>query len=391
MLFQEGDLFVARLDGVTGNPVWSKHYSGPLLQFVRGFGISPQGNVVFGGQFFGAASFGGGIFNGGNNGWGDGFVAAIDASGSYLWSKHIDGMTANVSDVAVDAAGNVVIAGLFTGTLNLGSGVTLTSPSQSIYVAKLDGAGNHIWSKHFVSGGYPSVQRIATDAAGNVLAVGTFEQTTDFGGGPLTKVDDPNYLDTWGFAMKLDAAGNHVFSRAFGGDKYSKRALDVATDPAGNAIVTGSCDVSVDLGAGAVDCGPTGIFIAKYDGAGALVWEKHYTQTMSPYPLIRVSADAQSNLLLWGNLYGQPDFGGGPLPLTGNLFLVKVDAAGGHLWSRSYEVTKYADADAVSVDAAGNVLVVGTFEGTLNFGGANLDALAGQDAPTDVFVAKLAP
>jgi hypothetical protein len=55
-----------------------------------------------------------------------------------------------------------------------------------MFVAKLDPAGNHLWSMRFVEG---NAYGLATDGAGNALLAGSFVGTVDFGGGPLTSVD----------------------------------------------------------------------------------------------------------------------------------------------------------------------------------------------------------
>jgi hypothetical protein len=53
----------------------------------------------------------------------------------------------------------------------------------SAFVAKLDGSGNHVWSKGF--GTFAVGFGVATDAATNVFFTGYFQGTIDFGSGPL--------------------------------------------------------------------------------------------------------------------------------------------------------------------------------------------------------------
>src|SRR5579883_2710536 len=54
-----------------------------------------------------------------------------------------------------------------------------------------------------------------------------------------------------------------------------------------------------------------------------------------------VVSDAAGNLFVAGTLYGTADFGGGPLTSAGgaDVFLVKLDASGRHVWS-----TRFGDA-----------------------------------------------
>ena len=65
------------------------------------------------------------------------------------------------------------------------------------------------------------------------------------------------------------------------------------------------------------------------------------------------------------------------------MFVAKFDAAGKHLWSQRFgDIGSYA----IAVDRADNVLVTGSFEGTVDFGGGTLTS-AGF---SDIFVAKIA-
>jgi len=50
--------------------------------------------------------------------------------------------------VAVDASGEVVVTGSFTGTVNFGGGALSTpNTSADVFVVKYGGAGEHRWSK----------------------------------------------------------------------------------------------------------------------------------------------------------------------------------------------------------------------------------------------------
>ena len=50
--------------------------------------------------------------------------------------------------------------------------------------AKLDGNGNHVWSKRFGDSAPQFVDAIAVGADGSVVLTGQFMGALDFGGGP---------------------------------------------------------------------------------------------------------------------------------------------------------------------------------------------------------------
>jgi hypothetical protein len=106
-------------------------------------------------------------------------TATSTASGAD-WAANYGGLAganAYTRATAVDASGNVYLAGYFDGaTFTLGS-VTLTKIGGSdAFVAKLDASGTVLWAKNFGgSGAYAYGQGIAVDNSGNVYLGGSFE------------------------------------------------------------------------------------------------------------------------------------------------------------------------------------------------------------------------
>src|SRR5678815_5844983 len=74
----------------------------------------------------------------------------------------------------------------------------------------------HVWSRAFGDTSFQSGRSIAIDAAGNVVVVGDFEGTVDFGGGPMGPTTGGKDFDA--YVAKFDPAGNHLWSKWFGGD-----------------------------------------------------------------------------------------------------------------------------------------------------------------------------
>jgi hypothetical protein len=98
------------------------------------------------------------------------------------------------------------------------------------------------------------------------------------------------------------------------------------------------------------------------------------------------ATDAAGNVILTGNFLGTLNFGGSDLvsPVSLDIFLVKFSSAGTHQWSQRFGVSGHQYAQAVTTDASGNVFVAGYFDGTVNFGGADLVSAGAED----IFVVK---
>jgi hypothetical protein len=162
----------------------------------------------------------------------------------------------------------------------------------------------------------------------------------------------------------------------------------------------GGASASAGTGAGATIGGAGGGGAGGASGAGAgsgtgaasgsgsggpTQWAKAFGVNGHQH-LRGLASDAQGDVILAGSFDGDIDFGGGPLPQTGlhSSFAAKLDAAGSTLWSTGMTADD-CEATAAAVDAAGDVIVTGFVEGTLVVGG---QAVSGGDG---IFVVKLDP
>jgi len=390
------DIFVAKFSGVDGSHLWSKGFGGAEADYGYRVAVDASGNVFVAGRFSGPVDFGGGPLTGT---WRDIFVVKLSgADGSHLWSKGFGGSHFDFSPgMAVDTSGNVLVTGMFVGTVDFGGGpVTSTSPQGDIFVAKFSGVdGSHLWSKHFAGAIGPTPSPVlstawglAVDATGNALVIGKHDSPVDFGGGPLTTPG--------GFVVKFSGAdGSHLWSTSIG----NTRVEGVAVDATGNLLVTGQFVGSVDIGGGPLTpAGECAIFVAKLSGAhGSHIWSKGFGTTGCTSDQQQVAVDATGNVLTTGDFNtGTVDFGGGPM--TGaaslNIFVAKFSGVdGSHIWSKGFDGS--GGGGGVAVDASGNVLVTGSFGGTVDFGGGPLTSAPSQEEPgyypSDIFLLKLHP
>lgn len=121
------------------------------------------------------------------------FVARYDATGTLLSIVTFGGTGDSIGyGVVVDASGNAVVTGDFTGTVDFDPGVGVvrhTSPAgtKTFFVARYDAAGALLSVFTFGPAvGYYGL-RVALDARGNSVVAGVFRGTTDFDPGPGTE------------------------------------------------------------------------------------------------------------------------------------------------------------------------------------------------------------
>ena len=127
------------------------------------------------------------------------------------------------------------------------------------------------------------------------------------------------------------------------------------------------------------------IFIAKYSPTGVFQWAKHYGLT-GVNSAFGVAVDSNNNIVVVGQLGGTVDFGGGVLTSAGggDVFVAKLSSSGAWVWSVRYGSTGDDLADAVAVDAKGDVFIGGRYGASINFGSGALPFVG----TWDMFVAK---
>ncbi|WP_437779512.1 hypothetical protein [Sorangium sp. So ce1097] len=374
-----------------GNHLWSTRFrvaSGGLLR-AQDLAVDASGNIVVAANVYGTSvDLGGGAVPLPGSDW-NAVVARFDPAGSPLWIEAFSGVSTRA--VALDATGDVVLAGSCAAEADLGGGAL---GSGGACAAKLDADGHHVWSRH-VSG--PVLLDLACDAMGSIVLtgyVGSIEGET---------VDDPGTADV--YVAKLDAAGNDVWSETFGGDLV-QIASGVAIDGSDDIVLAGTFFDSIDFGGGPlVSAGGAlydphsesalqwggDIFLVKLDAAGEFVWSTRYGDARAQAPRGVVAA-ADGSIALTGGVVGVVDFGTGPQTgndLWGDVFAAKFDAAGNTLWSRVYGGGYEQVGQAVALGPAGHVIVAGIFSETIDFGFGPHETVADEYDPRDLFLAKL--
>jgi hypothetical protein len=223
---------------------------------------------------------------------------------------------------------------------------------------------------------------VAVDGADSVFLTGISTSSINFGGVP-TPTQGEN-----AFVAKFTKTGAHVWSN----DLPFSHGLSIAVDPAGAAVVAGYFTQQFDLGPGvAINYGGGhDAFVAKWDSAGARQWVRPYGDGSSQRAF-SVATGPGDAILVAGEFQGVLDIDPGQATtwLTSDNgsrdgFVLKLDADGDLDWSQKIGDTGNASARAVAVDALGDVVVVGAFDGFFTFGGPQVQANS-----EDVFVAKL--
>jgi hypothetical protein len=372
-----------------GDLLWARRFGNKDAQSSNSVAVDATGNVILVGDFSGSIDFGGNQLV--STGLTDTFVVKLSANGAHLWSRRFGGLgssSAHSASVAVDLMGNVVVTGSFRGAVDFGGGVPLTSAGGSdVFVAKLAPDSSPVWSKRFGDAMDQEGTSIVADPKGNVLLTGFFFGKADFGGG--VPLTSAGGSDV--FIAKLASDSSPVWSERFG-DAMDQKGASIAADLMGNVVVTGSFRGAIDFGGGVplTSAGGSDVFVAKLAADSSPVWSKGFGD-VTHQEGTSIAVDPKGNVLLTGFFFGKADFGGG-VPLTSaggsDVFVAKLAPDGNPLWSKGFGDAMDQEGTSIAVDPKGNVLLTGLLSGKVDFGnGVPLASVGG----SDVFVAKLAP
>ncbi len=302
--------------------------------------------------------------------------------------------------IAVDALGNAYVTGsTFSLDFPLSSPMQGSSAGVSdVYVTKINPAGTAlVWSTYLGGSNGDSGNGIAVDAAGNVYIAGT-TSSTDFPlMNPLQGVYGGGQDDA--FIMKINSAGSALIYSTYLGGTLSDSSVGSAIDSLGAVYVTGRTS-SRDFPLKNPLQGLYGgfdfdAFVTKINPSGSSYVYSTYLGGSSDETGFGIAVDSAGDAYVTGQT-GSIDF---PLmnPIQGTLsgvsvdaFITKIDPAGlSYVYSTYLGGFFYDSGNGIAVDRAGNAYVTGQ---TLSADFPLKNPLQGSFAGfADAFVTKINP
>jgi hypothetical protein len=372
--------------GLPGGFLWAEQamaVSASYSATAFGVAVDAGGNAVVVGSFSGSLDFGCGMIS--STSTSDIFVARYSSTGSCLWSKKLgssSGTPATAYSVAVDGSGNIVVTGWFSGSLDFGGGSIASAGVDDIFIAKYSSTGAYLWAKRLGGLSNDHAYSITTDNNSNIIVTGYFAGTADFGGGSLTSAGGADI-----FIAKYLPTGAYMWAKRIGGSG-SDIGWSVTTDSSDTIVVTGHFSGSVDFGGGLLtSAGGKDILVAKYSTNGAHIWSNSFGSPTDDCSY-GVAVDGYGNVLLTGIFTGTIDFGGGPMSPAGggDIYLAKYSSSGQYVWAKHFGSTSpnASLSYAVSVDESDNIVLTGVVIGNINFGSGWLFS----NGSNDIFLAK---
>jgi|GEM_PF-672490 len=368
--------------------LWSTYYGGASLDHGGTVVTGPDGSVYLAGHTQSAS----GISAAGHlttaSGGTDAFLVKFSPDGARAWATYYGGTNREEArGLAVDAAGNVYLAGTTWSQDNIAAGghQPASGGTFDAFLVKFDAGGRRQWAT-FYGGDYGDAgNAVSTDAGGNVYLAGeTFSPTGIAAGGYQNSIGHDNiFTNKDAFLVKFNAAGVRQWGTYYGGtyvqdyDVFSNTDAghSVCTDAAGNVYLAGATTSPHGMALNGHQSRVGGYnknypnhqldaFVVKFDGAGRRQWATYYGgDEYDEGHAIR--ADADGNVYLAGQTYSatgiatvaahQPALSG-----SSDGFLVQFNAAGVRQWGTYFGGTGDEAGMALSLYANGYVYLAGT-------------------------------
>jgi len=223
--------------------------------------------------------------------------------------------------------------------------------------------GGYIMAGNTTSFGGDDVYLIKTDSSGDALWTRTYGGTEPDAGYSVQQTADGGYViagytESFGagngdfYLIKTNASGDTLWTRTYGGTEHDEGcAVQLTAD--GGYIIAGR---TYSLGAS------DDVFLIKTNASGDTLWTRTYGGTSHDLSY-SVQRTADSGYIITGlaNCRGEED---------GDVYLVKTNASGDTLWTRTYGGTKHDWGVSVQQTADGGYIVAGS---TFSFGAGNSD------------------
>lgn len=172
------DVVLAKLPGVGSSATWSQRFGSTDTDHGNSVVLGENGNIYAAGSFSDAIDFGTASFV--SSGDRDGWIAAFDMAGGFLWAESMGGPGEERAS-AVDIEGSTLaLTGIFNDTATFGPfSATTFDTAQDAFVATLDTDGN--WLNFGIGTGPDSDSSTDVALHGWPVVVGGFFDSVKFG------------------------------------------------------------------------------------------------------------------------------------------------------------------------------------------------------------------
>lgn len=313
--YSAGDaIFIVKLDP-NGNLLWAHSIAETQYNDPYSIETDEAGNVFCYGYFNGTVDFdpGPGVQNlMGTSNFGRSFLLKLDSAGNFGWAKQFGGGAIRESEMKLDSASNIYIAGLYGGSGDFDPGpaqaiLTYINVGKSnVFALKLDINGDFIWLNEIRGIDQQYYGAIEVTPGGEVYLSATSSDTVDIDPG----VGIQQLPGGTAYLIKLNPAGALVYGDQFNGANYIRTSAIAISDSGKiymSGLFSGTCDFALGPDTAYATSAISRPFLLKYSedtcSSLTLVIDSLGDGTCSGpgYASVELSGGAPPYSVLWNN------------------------------------------------------------------------------------------
>jgi len=261
---------------------------------------------------------------------GDVYILKLDKNGNLVWQKIYGGSNSDEAySIQQTSDGGYIVAG-YTDSFG--------AVGHDVYILKLNADGNLVWQKTFDRNAHDYAFSIQQTSDGGYIVAG---KTSSFGTGSSDV-----------YILKLDADGNLVWQKTFGGSGVDG-AYSIQQTSDGGYIVAG-WKYSFEAG--------NDVYILKLDSNGNLKWQKTYGGSYNDWAY-SIQQTSDGGYIVAG---GTESFGAG----EEDVYILKLDSNGTLVWQKTFGESGNDLARSIQQTSDGGYIVAGL---TNSFGAGGWD------------------
>ena len=295
----------------------------------------------------------------------DYWLLKLNQNGDKIWDKTFGGsQNDQATGLSKTNDGGYIISGY---TSSFDGDVSQNAGFQDYWIVKVDNQGIIQWEKSFGFIGQDQAYKVIPTTDGGYFASGTLQVGEGGSNGEGNDIvnEDQNLRggqhslgDFWG--IKMDANGNKIWRRYFGGTQADLNKDVIETDDGGFLLVgiSDSPDFDISNAIGADD-----FWVIKVSAIGEKVWEKSYggLETDRAFSIARTD---DGNYLLTGESRSLGEDISNPKG-GGDIWIIKINASNGViLWEKSFGGTEFDTSRGIKNLGNGSFAIAGSSRST---------------------------
>jgi len=331
-----------------GEVDWVKTYGGSDLDEAVAIEVANDGNYVI----LGTTKSTDGIVSDKTTNDQDFLVLKISPEGTLIWSKTFGGTNDEKAFkmVATNDGGFVL-----TGSSRSNDGdVSGNEGFHDYWILKINAQGEKQWDTNFGFSGSDQAQSIIQTTDGGYFVTGFFDVTASGGEGNDNRNSTLHGVgEYWG--IKLDANGNKIWRRYFGGSNNDRSYDVVETKDQGFLMIGSSESDDFDI---IDDKGSYDFWVVKVSASGDLMWTKSFggSEIDVAYTISETNDD---NYIIGGDTRSVDKDVTQPLG-NADAWLVKMSPTGEKIWQKTYGGSQFESVRGSYLLQNGSILLTGT-------------------------------